>query len=72
MHLAVAILRVEKGLDYSRYFNKDSNQQYADDIQTIPPNDSATDLLTNVNLNASNESLNQNDSQGKKKKCLWT
>lgn len=67
MHLSVVILRVEKGLDYSKYLNEDGIEAMVDDsIRPIPPNDSTTDLLTNVRNNVSNESLNRNDSQGKR------
>lgn len=65
--MAVVILRVERGLDYSQYLIKDGVQ--TDECRPIPPNESATNLLTNMNLNASTESLNQNNSQGKFTNC---
>ncbi|XP_031638851.1 bumetanide-sensitive sodium-(potassium)-chloride cotransporter isoform X2 [Contarinia nasturtii] len=64
MHMAVAILRVEKGLDYSRTLGEDNEKQTATEEQRIiQPNDSTTDLLANSQVNGSNESLSRNASQ---------
>lgn len=64
MHMAVAILRVEKGLDYSRYLSEDKDKQ-TEEPRIIHMHDSTTDLLANSQIHASNESLSRNDSQGK-------
>lgn len=65
MHMAVAILRVEKGLDYSRLLGEDNEKQtVAEEQRIIQPNDSTTDLLTNSQVHGSNESLSRNASQG--------
>lgn len=70
MHMAVAILRVEKGLDYSRTLGEVSGKQAATEEQRIiQSNDSTTDLLANSQVNGSNESLSRNASQGKRK-CI--
>lgn len=65
MHMAVAILRIEKGLDYSRILNDDNEKQTTNEEQRIfQPNDSTTDLLANSNVHDSNDSLSRNPSQG--------
>lgn len=63
MHMAVAILRLKKGLDYSRVLG-DNVQTIFDDTRPLQPNDSSTDLLGNVHVHGSNESLSRNVSQG--------
>lgn len=64
MHMAVAILRVEKGLDYTRFLGEDLQQTFTEESRPIQPNDSTTDLLANVHVHGSNESLSRNISQG--------
>lgn len=65
MHMAVAILRVEKGLDYSRVLGEDNEKQtVVEEQRIIQPNDSTTDLLANSQVHGSNESLSRNASQG--------
>lgn len=64
MHMAVAILRVEKGLDYTRFLGEDMQQTSTEESRPIQPNDSTTDLLANVHVHGSNESLSRNMSQG--------
>lgn len=61
--MAVAILRVKKGLDYSRVLG-DNIQTIFDDTRPLQPNDSSTDLLGSSNIHGSNESLSRNASQG--------
>lgn len=63
MHMAVAILRVEKGLDYSRILSEDKDKPI-EEPRIIQMNDSTTDLLDNSQIHGSNESLSRNDSQG--------
>lgn len=63
--MAVAILRVEKGLDYSRVLNDDNEKQTVSEEQrVIQTNDSTTDLLANSQVHGSNDSLSRNGSQG--------
>lgn len=64
MHMAVAILRVEKGLDYSDILSEDKDKP-VEEPRIIQMNDSTTDLLDNSQIHGSNESLSRNDSQGK-------
>lgn len=64
MHMAVAILRVEKGLDYSRVLSEDKEKP-TEEPRIIQINDSTTDLLDNSQMHGSNESLSRNGSQGK-------
>lgn len=64
MHMAVAILRVEKGFDYSRILFDDKDKPN-EESGIIRMNDSTTDLLDNSQIHGSNESLSRNDSQGK-------
>lgn len=64
MHMAVAILRVEKGLDYSRVLSEDKEKPI-EEPRIIQMNDSTTDLLDNSQIHGSNESLSRNNSQGK-------
>lgn len=63
MHMAVAILRVKKGFDYSRILGENLHKTF-DDARIIQPNDSSTDLLANTTVHGSNESLSRNVSQG--------
>lgn len=65
--MAVAILRVEKGLDYSRVLGEDEQKSTStqEEPRNIPPNDSTTDLLANSQIHGSNDSLSRNVSQGK-------
>lgn len=64
--MAVAILRVERGLDYSRVLGEDTQKSiYNEEPRTIQPNDSTTDLLANSQIHGSNDSLSRNVSQGK-------
>lgn len=66
MHLAVAILRVEKGLDYSKVLGDDVPVVF-NEPRPIITNDSSADLLANdknSNLNGSSDSLSRNVSQG--------
>lgn len=64
MHMAVAILRVEKGLDYSRILGEDKEKQAAtDESRIIQQNDSTTDLLASQ-VHGSTDSLSRNASQG--------
>lgn len=65
MHMAVAILRVEKGLDYSRILGDDKEKQAStEESRIIQPNDSTTDLLANSQVHGSIDSLSRNASQG--------
>lgn len=66
MHLSVAILRVEKGLDYSRALGEEA-PVILNDPRPIVPNDSTADLLAgdkNSNFHGSSDSLSRNVSQG--------
>lgn len=63
MYLAVGILRVSKGLDYSAILGEDV-PRVIDMTKTIPANGSANDLLQN-NIHGSCDSLSRNVSQGK-------
>lgn len=63
MHMAVAILRVEKGLDYSRILNDDNEKQTVSEEQRVIQS-STTDLLANSQVHGSNDSLSRNGSQG--------
>lgn len=65
MHMAVAILRVEKGLDYSRTLGEVSEKlSTTEEQKMLQANDSTTDLLANSQVNGSVESLSRNASQG--------
>lgn len=66
MHMSVAILRVEKGLDYSRVLGEANEKQSAtvEEQRIIQTNDSTTDLLANSQVHGSNESISRNGSQG--------
>lgn len=66
MHLSVAILRVEKGLDYSRILGEEA-PVICNEPRPIVPNDSTADLLAgdkNSNFHGSSDSLSRNVSQG--------
>lgn len=68
MYLAVAILRVEKGLDYAQILGEDSPRNLVDIPRTLQPNDSSADLLAtekNAQVHGSLDSLSRNVSQGK-------
>lgn len=63
--MAVAILRVKKGLDYSRVLGDNSQiQTIFDDTRPLQPNDSSIDLLGGSHVHGSSESLSRNVSQG--------
>ncbi|CAD7082120.1 unnamed protein product [Hermetia illucens] len=66
MYLAVAILRVEKGLDYAQILGEDSPRNLVDIPRTLQPNDSSADLLAtekNAQVHGSLDSLSRNVSQ---------
>lgn len=63
MHLSVAILRVEKGLDYSRVLGEEPPAVY-NEPRTIVANDSTADLLGTEKFHGSTDSLSRNVSQG--------
>lgn len=66
MHLAVAILRVSKGLDYSQVLGEDVPVSIFQLPKTIPSNDSSADLNGHdkSNIHGSCDSLSRNVSQG--------
>lgn len=66
MHLGVAILRVENGLDYSRILGEEAPTVF-NEPRTIIQNDSTADLLSSdkvSNFHGSSDSLSRNVSQG--------
>ncbi|XP_037030333.1 bumetanide-sensitive sodium-(potassium)-chloride cotransporter isoform X2 [Bradysia coprophila] len=63
MHLAVAILRVPKGLDYSQVLGEDVPISIFQLPKTIPSNDSSADLHDKSNIHGSCDSLSRNVSQ---------
>lgn len=67
MHLAVAILRVSKGLDYSQVLGEDVPISIFQLPKTIPSNDSSADLhiQDKSNIHGSCDSLSRNGSQGR-------
>lgn len=67
MHLAVAILRVPNGLDYSQVLGEDVPISVFQMPKTIPSNDSSADLNHHdkSNMHGSCDSLSRNVSQGK-------
>lgn len=65
MHLAVAILRVPKGLDYSQVLGEDVPISIFQLPKTIPSNDSSADLHDKSNIHGSCDSLSRNVSQGR-------
>lgn len=67
LYLAVAILRVPKGLDYSHILGDEAPKHIMDAPKTLPPNDSSTDLASrekNSSVLGSCDSLSRNISQG--------
>lgn len=60
--MAVTILRIENGLDYSRVIGEDHQKAY-DENHPLQSNDSTTNLLENT-VHGSNDSLSRNISQG--------
>lgn len=67
LYLAVAILRVPKGLDYSHILGDDAPKHIKDAPKTLPSNDSSTDLVArgkNSSIHGSCDSLSRNVSQG--------
>lgn len=63
--MAVAILRTEKGLDYSNILSDDKDKPTSvEEPRSIQPNDSTTDLLANSHVHGSNDSLSRNGSEG--------
>lgn len=73
MHLAVAILRVSKGHDYSQVLGEDVPISIFQLPKTIPSNDSSADLNTHdkSNIHGSCDSLSRNVSQGKLCSCCY-
>ncbi|XP_055384360.1 bumetanide-sensitive sodium-(potassium)-chloride cotransporter isoform X2 [Condylostylus longicornis] len=69
MYLSVAILRVEKGLDYSQVLGEESNapKNLQDIPRTLQPNESSADLISveknAQNMHGSMDSLSRNVSQ---------
>lgn len=66
MHLAVAILRVSNGLDYSHILGEDVPISIFQLPKTIPSNDSSADLHNHdkSHIHGSCDSLSRNVSQG--------
>lgn len=67
LDLAVAILRVPIGLDYSHILGDDAPKHIKDAPKTLPSNDSSTDLVSrekNSSIHGSCDSLSRNISQG--------
>lgn len=66
MHLSVAILRVDRGLDYSQVLGEDVPISIFQIAKTIPANDSSADLnlQDKSNIHGSCDSLSRNVSQG--------
>lgn len=68
MYLAVAILRVSKGLDYSQILGDEAPKHIKEAPKTLPSNDSSADLVArekNSSIHGSCDSLSRNISQGK-------
>lgn len=67
MHLAVVVLRLEKGLDYSQVLGDDFNKMNLEIPKPLQPTDSTPDFQTNYNekIHGSIDSLSRNVSQGK-------
>lgn len=68
MYLAVAILRVPKGLDYSNILGDEAPRHIMDAPKTLTSNDSSADLVArekNSSMHGSCDSLSRNISQGK-------
>lgn len=67
LYLAVAILRVPNGLDYSHILGDDAPKHIKEAPKTLPSNDSSTDLTArekNCSVDGSCDSLSRNMSQG--------
>lgn len=69
MYLAVAILRVSKGLDYSHILGEDiiTTKTLNEIPRTLRPNESSADLDAaekNAQIHGSMDSLSRNVSQG--------
>lgn len=65
IHLSVAILRIEKGLDYSHILGEEMPISIYDIPKTLQPNDSSADLKTaHATIHGSCDSLSRNVSQG--------
>lgn len=67
MYLAVAILRVPKGLDYSHILGDEAPRHIMDAPKTLTSNDSSADLVArekNSSIHGSCDSLSRNVSQG--------
>lgn len=72
MYLAVAILRVPKGLDYSQILGDEAPKHILEAPKTLTSNDSSADLVAREKnssihgmLSDSCDSLSRNISQGK-------
>lgn len=68
MHLSVAILRVEKGLDYSQILGDEAPKHIMEAPRTLTNNDSSADLMShnkNGSIHGSCDSLSRNISGGK-------
>lgn len=68
MHLAVAILRVAKGLDYSQILGDEAPKHIMEAPRTLNTNDSSADLMSqnkNSSIHGSCDSLSRNISGGK-------
>lgn len=69
MYLAVAILRVPNGLDYSQILGDEAPRHIMEAPKTLASNDSSADLVArekNSSMHGSCDSLSRNISQGKK------
>lgn len=65
MHLAVAILRVEKGLDYTHILGDDLPISIYEIPKTLQSNDSSAELkIAHTTIHGSCDSLSRNGSQG--------
>jgi solute carrier family 12 (sodium/potassium/chloride transporter), member 2 len=72
MYLAVAILRVSKGLDYSSVLGDEAPKHITEAPRTLPTNDSSADLQfhnKNSSITGSIDSLSRNVSQGESALC---
>lgn len=72
MYLAVAILRVPNGLDYSQILGDEAPKHILEAPKTLTSNDSSADLVSrekNGSIHGSCDSLSRNISQGKHKFC---
>lgn len=65
MYLSVAILRLDKGLDYSQILGEEiPSNMYDTSTKPLPSNDSSADLLSDKNVHGSSDSLGRTISQG--------